>query len=248
MPTYVFLFSVQFFLFCFKDSFYFAISQLLTGSCQLSPANCWQSTLNSQLSAANCKQSTLSCQHSTVNCKLPTVSSQHSAVNTQLSTVSCQHVQSTFNCFSWYLYKLQCNMLFYNYFTIDISKQGQTELKFYTSSAKLEFLQSSPNSFKPGLTYTGFVSRLLLIQCCTFNLKHLTPIMMRHYWLRLNHDKTAIIHNLLCCNLKISFQCIGASGKYMVKILSMRYVAGDPQDFGMSLTKMYIYHKKPQIK
>ena len=33
----------------------------------------------------------------------------------------------------------------------------------------------------------------------------------------------------------------------MVKILSMRYVGG-PQDFGMSLTEMYIYRKKTTNK
>ena len=40
---------------------------------------------------------------------------------------------------------------------VGISIVGETELKFYDTLKKLEFLASSPNNFKPGLNYTGIV-------------------------------------------------------------------------------------------
>jgi len=38
-----------------------------------------------------------------------------------------------------------------------ITRPGEASLKVYTSAEKIEFLSSSPSSFKPGFSYTGVV-------------------------------------------------------------------------------------------
>ena len=43
------------------------------------------------------------------------------------------------------------------WYILGITRPGEAVVKVYTSAEKLEFLSSSPSSFKPGLTYTGFV-------------------------------------------------------------------------------------------
>lgn len=44
-----------------------------------------------------------------------------------------------------------------------IVRPGKAEVKAFAAAEQLEYLDSTPTSFKPGLSYTGFVSRQLLI-------------------------------------------------------------------------------------
>ena len=47
---------------------------------------------------------------------------------------------------------------FYGLLLAGITRSGEVTLSVYNAAEKLEFLESSPTSFKPGLMYTGFVS------------------------------------------------------------------------------------------
>ena len=41
-----------------------------------------------------------------------------------------------------------------------ITLSGNNEVKFYARAEKMEFLKSNPNTFKPGLSYTAYVSSI----------------------------------------------------------------------------------------
>ena len=47
---------------------------------------------------------------------------------------------------------------FYGLLLAGITRSGEVTISVYNAAEKLEFLESSPTSFKPGLMYTGFVS------------------------------------------------------------------------------------------
>lgn len=42
-----------------------------------------------------------------------------------------------------------------------ITLSGKDSVKFYSHAEKIEFLQSNPNTFKPGLPYTAYVSQYI---------------------------------------------------------------------------------------
>ncbi|KAH3871692.1 hypothetical protein DPMN_034903 [Dreissena polymorpha] len=42
-----------------------------------------------------------------------------------------------------------------------ITLSGKNEVKFYDYAEKMEFLKSNPNTFKPGLSHTAYVSSII---------------------------------------------------------------------------------------
>ena len=76
---------------------------------------------------------------------------------------------------------------FYGLLLAGITRSGEVTISVYNAAEKLEFLESSPTSFNPGLMYTGFVSTV----CCFVNYASCLKI-----WI-------LIVHDFLCCVLSV---------------------------------------------